>query len=157
MAVEIERKFLVRSESFKQEATHSILIKQFYLPPSTEGETLRIRFVNNTAFLTRKGLSTPDGLARTEEEHPISLKEAEQMLQSPLIGSIEKMRYYVPFEGFTWEVDCFLGKLKGLIIAEVELKSTTDTPPLPEWIGKEVTGDIRYYNAQLSIAQSVPE
>lgn len=157
MGVEIERKFLVLSEEFKQEATHSAEIRQFYLHSPNKEETLRLRLIDGKAIFTRKGLSSEDGLVRKEEEYPLSKEEAEQLLRTPIIGSIEKERYYIPYEGFMWEVDCFHGILEGLILAEVELSSPTDTPILPHWIGQEVTGDKRYYNSQLAIATSRPQ
>lgn len=156
MGIEIERKFLVQSEEFKQAATHSIYIKQYYFPSPAEGETLRLRLSDNAAYLTHKGISSADGLTRMEEEHLISMEEANQLLSAPIVGFVEKERYYVPFEGFVWEVDCFKGKLEGLIIAEVELATVIDTPTLPPWVAREVTGDVRYYNAQLCLVDEVP-
>lgn len=151
MALEIERKFLVTDRSFIQEALRCAKIHQYYLPEENVGVTRRIRFMDQRAYLTQKGRSSCSGWIREEEEREISLEEARAIQQtSTFEGEIEKTRYYIPYEGFLWEVDLFHGSLDGLIIAEVELSRVEDFPPLPPWIGAEVTGDARYYNSVLS-------
>ena len=117
---------------------------------------MRVRIIDDEARLTIKGGPTPDGLIRSEWEYPIPVTDAEEMLRQCASSSIEKVRYYVPFAGFVWEVDRFGGRLEGLVMAEVELTSPTDCPALPTWLGREVTGDPRYYNAMLAQELALP-
>lgn len=149
--LEIERKFLVKGDfkSLAQSYTHII---QGYLCRDS-GRTVRIRLRDEKAFLTIKGPSSRDGLSRIEWEREISSESAKEMLQLCLPGVIDKYRYIIPFSNHIFEVDEFLGENKGLILAEVELQeSEKDSAiPLPSFIGKEVTGDLRYYNSQLSL------
>ena len=153
--MEIERKFLVRNQDFKQTATRAIPIQQAYLA-SSEYNTVRIRIAADQAYLTIKGRSLDGGLSREEFEYPVPVDDARRILKLARPGRIEKTRYIVPFGGFTWEVDCFGGALDGLIIAEVELQNPQQSPELPPWIGREVTGDRRYYNSALSVATALP-
>jgi CYTH domain-containing protein len=146
MAIEIERKFLVKSDDWRRDAV-GVAYRQGYL--STErGRTVRVRIGGDKAFITVKG---PAGnAARDEFEYPIPLEDAEQILDRlchrPLI---EKLRYKIPGKGVTWEVDEFQGENAGLIIAEVELQRADQPVKLPAWIGREVTEDSRYANASL--------
>lgn len=146
MAVEIERKFLIKDDRWRGLGT-ACLYRQGYLPTQNY-TTVRIRIVGDRGYLTIKGKN--DGMARLEFEYAIPLGEAEQMLdllcQPPLI---EKYRYRIEYGGKFWEVDEFLGANQGLILAEVELNSVTEAVELPPWIGQEVTGDPRYYNVNL--------
>lgn len=153
--VEIERKYLVRDDSYKALATRSVRMKQAYLSID-DRSTVRLRITDRTAMLTIKGASLDGGLSRSEWEYQIPLQDAREMLPLSKSNVLDKVRYYVPYEGFTWEVDCFEGNYEGLTIAEIELVSTTDTPPLPSWVLREVTGDARYYNAALSIDSEMP-
>ena len=146
MAKEIERKFLVKSDAWRKLA-EGTLYRQGYLN-SVKERTVRIRTVGNEAFLTIKGLTV--GATRSEYEYPIPLADCNAMLdtlaEKPII---EKKRYKIKNEGLTWEVDEFFGDNQGLIVAEVELQSEAQTFAKPDWIGEEVTGDPRYFNANL--------
>ena len=146
MAQEIERKFLVIGDRWRQLATGTEY-RQGYLQRKNE-RTVRIRVAGDRGFLTIKGAT--EGVTRLEYEYPIPKTDALEMLSKlcdhPLI---EKNRYRITHEGFTWEVDEFLGENQGLVIAEIELRSPTETFPKPDWIGAEVSGLPRYYNASL--------
>lgn len=152
MALEIERKFLVAGD-FRSSATSCTRIVQGYIC-SERGRTVRVRLrsgaAGSQAFLTIKGPSTDDGLSRYEFEHPISLDEAESLLALCEPGVIDKERWLVPTpDGHTFEVDVFHGDNEGLVVAEVELQSPNEPFHRPEWLGREVTADRRYYNSQL--------
>lgn len=146
MPIEIERKYLVRSDEWRAGAT-GIPYRQGYLCTDKQ-RTVRVRTAGDKAFLTIKGLS--QGSSRAEYEYEIPPDEANQMLdtlcQRPLI---EKTRYRIPFGGLVWEVDEFAGENAGLIVAEVELESADQPVKPPPWCGQEVTDDPRYYNACL--------
>ncbi len=148
MAIEIERKFLVLNDNYKTESYKSYNIKQGFLN-SDKNRIVRVRITDNKGFITIKGLSSTNGLSRYEWEHEISLKDAESLLKLCEPGIIEKKRYLINFKKYLFEIDVFLGDNKGLVIAEVELKSESETFDHPSWLGKEVTGDIKYYNAEL--------
>ena len=133
--LEIERKYLVSRDDYLREASHHHHIRQGYL--TADGRvTVRVRIIDEEARLTIKGGSTPDGLIRSEWEYAIPVADAEEMLRQCASSSLEKVRYYVPYEGFVWEVDCFGGQLEGLVMAEVELTSPADQPALPSWLGR---------------------
>lgn len=149
MTVEIERKFLVNSNDFKKEASKSYIIKQGFLN-SHEERTVRVRLKKDKGYLTIKGKSSEDGLVRFEWETEITKQEAEQLLALCEKGIIDKIRYEVHLGNHTFEIDEFFGCNEGLIIAEVELRSKNENFEKPDWLAKEVTGDIRYYNSQLS-------
>ncbi len=149
MMIEIERKFLVTSDAFKTEAFNSYTIKQGFLNSHKE-RTVRIRLKENVGYLTVKGKSSEDGLSRFEWERAISRKEAEALLQLCEDGIIDKIRYEVKSGKHIFEIDEFFGENKGLTIAEVELKSENEAFEKLNWLGKEVTGDVKYYNSQLS-------
>jgi len=148
MAKEIERKFRVRNESYKLFAT-GVLYRQGYLNRDKE-RTVRIRVAGENAFITIKGLTK--GFERTEFEYRIPVEEANEMLETicekPLI---EKLRYNIMADGHLWEVDEFIGFNEGLVVAEVELKSTDEQVIIPDWVGMEVTSDPRYFNSNLVI------
>jgi len=146
---EIERKFLVKSETFKDEAFNSYQIKQGFLNSNPE-RTVRIRLKKNKGILTVKGKSSSDGLSRFEWEKDIPKDEAEALLVLCEKGIIYKTRYEVKVGNHMFEVDEFYGDNLGLIIAEVELNSETETFEKPDWLGEEVTGDVRCYNSNLS-------
>lgn len=148
MGKEIERKFLVRSEDFKTQATRVYQIKQGYL--KHHDPTVRLRLRDQEAFLTIKGQSADDGLSREEWEYSIPLTDAEEMIRL-CEHAIIKERYLVPYGEHTWEVDVFHGRHEGLILAELELAHPDAPFASPDWLGQEVTGDIRYYNASLSL------
>lgn len=146
---EIERKFLVASEAFKNEAHKRTRIVQGFLNTNPE-RTVRVRVQGNDGFITVKGKSNASGLSRFEWEKQISLAEAEDLLHLCEPGIIEKTRYEIFFDDHTFEVDDFLGENEGLIIAEIELQSETETFQKPDWLGEEVTGKLKYYNSHLS-------
>jgi CYTH domain-containing protein len=146
MGKEIERKFLVRGDSWRGLAKGTTY-RQGYLNSARE-RTVRIRTISGRAFLTIKGPAV--GATRSEYEYEIPLADGDAMLdalvEKPII---EKKRYRVPFAGLTWEIDEFFGDNAGLIVAEVELKSEGQIFPKPEWAGEEVTADPRYFNSNL--------
>ncbi|MEI6141238.1 MAG: CYTH domain-containing protein [Mariniphaga sp.] len=147
MGIEIERKFLVSSNEWRKMGD-TVRYSQGYLV-SDGYRSVRIRVAGEKAFLTIKG--TSKGFSRPEFEYGIPLEEAIEMFKLCSLPIIEKFRTKVLFQGKTWEVDEFQGENKGLIMAEIELKSEEDTFSIPPWIGKEVTGDIRYFNSRLAI------
>src|SRR5690606_12269393 len=146
---EIERKFLVISDVFKNEAIQKSRIIQGFLNSDKE-RTVRIRLKDDEGFLTVKGLSDDGGLSRFEWETNITKAEAEALLKLCEKGVIDKIRYDVPVGHHTFEVDEFFGNNAGLIIAEIELNDVNEVFQKPNWIGEEVTGNIKYYNSQLS-------
>ena len=146
MAVEIERKFLLKDDSWRAGVTGT-LFRQGYLSRAAE-RTVRVRIAGEQAFLTIKGKS--QGASRAEFEYAIPVADAAAMLELCDGPLIEKNRYCIEHAGFVWEVDEFLGANAGLVVAEVELPSEATQPPLPEWVGVEVTSDARYYNSRLS-------
>ena len=150
MALEIERKFLVLDDSYKHEAFSSSHIRQGYIC-SGRGRTVRIRIRDDRAYLTIKGPSPDNGLTRYEFEQEIPFADAEQLMELCEPGLIDKTRWLVKSGNHTFEVDEFHGENQGLVVAEVELKDASESPKKPDFIGKEVTGDRRYYNSQLRI------
>jgi len=149
MAVEIERKFLVKNDTWKENAT-SKRYTQGYLSRQ-QGRTVRVRRVEEKAFLTIKG-PTSHGCSRKEYEYEIPVHDGQELLETlceqPLI---EKFRYLVSFGGMIWEVDEFLGENSPLVVAEIELERVGQQFEKPDWLAEEVTGDIRYYNSSLCV------
>lgn len=153
MAIEIERKYLVVNDNWRQNAVGK-KYRQGYLN-ETPGRTIRVRITEDASFITIKGKSAEqdqnNSLGKLEFEYVIPESDAQEILDKFSISQIvSKMRYRVEHEGFTWEIDVFDGENLGLIIAEIELETENQEYPLPSWIGKEVTADKRYYNAYLS-------
>lgn len=147
--IEIERKFLVNSNIFKSEAITKTRISQGFLNTDKE-RTVRVRVKGEKGFLTVKGESADNGLSRFEWETEISKEEAHELLQLCEPTIIDKMRYEIPVGNHVFEVDEFFGDNEGLIIAEVELGEETEVFETPNWLGVEVTGQVQYYNSQLS-------
>jgi CYTH domain-containing protein len=147
--VEIERKFLVLSDAYKQEASAKIRIVQGFLNTDPE-RTVRVRIKGEQGFLTIKGKGNDTGVSRFEWEKEIAISEAEALLKIVEPGGIEKFRYEVQVGNHTFEVDEFFGKNEGLIVAEVELNSENEAFKKPVWLGEEVSGITKYYNSQLS-------
>lgn len=147
--IEIERKFLVTSDAYKSEAFKQSRIVQGFLNTHKE-RTVRVRIQGDKGFITIKGISSSDGLSRFEWEKEISVIECENLLKLCEKGSVEKIRYEVKLGTHIFEVDEFYGNNEGLVIAEIELSNETEAFEKPSWLGKEVTGDKRYYNSQLS-------
>lgn len=147
--IETERKFLVKDDTYKRYATESHRMTQGYICRES-GRTVRVRISDGRGWLTIKGASSGNGLSRYEWEQEIPADEAERLLDLCMEGTIDKTRYIVPFEGHSFEVDEFYGDNEGLTVAEVELENETEPFSRPEWLGKEVTGDRRYYNSMLT-------
>jgi CYTH domain-containing protein len=147
--MEIERKFLVRDNSFMEEAYSAKRIVQGYICADAE-RSVRVRIRGEEGFLTIKSASNERGWSRYEFEQPVDLKEAEELMKLCLPGRIDKVRYYVKAGGHTWEVDVFHGENEGLVVAEIELESETDVFDLPPWVDKEVSGKPQYYNSMLA-------
>ncbi|WP_147180404.1 MULTISPECIES: CYTH domain-containing protein [Alphaproteobacteria] len=155
MAKEIERKFLVTSDKWREQATSATALRQAYLSVNHD-RSIRVRTSNDeTAKLTIKFGKT--ALVRDEFEYDIPFAEALEMITFAIGIVIEKVRYTVEVGGFTWEIDVFEGAFQGLVIAEVEMKSEDDRPELPGWLGREVTGDRRYSNQALATERLKPE
>lgn len=146
---EIERKFLVISSDYRLEAHKRTRIVQGFLNTDPE-RTVRIRIKGKHGYLTVKGKPNPSGLSRFEWEIQIPLAEAEELLSLCETGIIEKIRFEVIVGSHTFEIDEFKGENEGLVIAEVELRSENEAFEIPDWLGKEVTGDVKYYNSSLS-------
>ncbi|WP_282122638.1 CYTH domain-containing protein [Algibacter mikhailovii] len=147
--IEIERKFLVNSNVFKEKAFKKTRITQGFLNTHKD-RTVRVRIKGDLGFITVKGRSSKDGLSRFEWEKEISVKEAEVLLLLCEPTIIDKIRFEVKVGQHIFEVDEFLGDNHGLLVAEVELKTEKETFDKPNWLGEEVTGDIKYYNSLLS-------
>ncbi len=150
MALEIERKFLVKDDSYRLLAVSSSHIRQGYIC-AQNGRTVRVRIRDDKAYLTIKGPSDNGGLSRFEWEKEISLEDGEDLMRLVQEGLIDKTRYLVPSGKHVFEVDEFYGQNQGLVVAEVELESENEEFLCPSFIGKEVTGDHRYYNSALSV------
>lgn len=148
MAQEIERKFLVKSEAFKSEAVQETRITQGYLSSIPE-RTVRVRVKGDKGFMTIKGIGNESGASRYEWEKEISVDEVNDLLKICEPGVIDKTRYNVKSGEHTFEVDEFYGDNQGLTVAEVELSSEAESFRKPEWLGEEVTGDVKYYNSML--------
>ena len=147
--IEIERKFLIVSDNYKKEAHKETRIVQGFLNTHKE-RAVRIRTKGTEAFITVKGISNKKGTTRFEWEKEIPLAEAEMLLRLCEPNLIEKIRYEIKVGNHIFEVDEFSAENEGLIIAEIELSEENESFEKPDWLGKEVTGDIRYYNSQLS-------
>jgi CYTH domain-containing protein len=145
---EIERKFLINKDKWQ---IIDKPLKEFYRQGYLHADalkTIRVRQAGSKGFITIKGKTS--GIARMEYEYEIPFEEAGLLLDTLAVSSLTKYRYKIHFGDHLWEVDEFLEDNQGLMIAEIELKSETEEFALPEWVGKEVTGDKKYYNASLS-------
>jgi adenylate cyclase len=145
---EIERKFLVLNDSFKKDAFKKEKIIQGFLSSVPE-RTVRVRLTDLKGFLTVKGLGNATGTTRFEWEKEISDMEAQALLKLCEPGVIEKTRYYVKESNHLFEIDQFELENEGLVVAEIELQSEDESFVKPVWLGQEVTGDVKYYNASL--------
>ena len=148
--MEIERKYLVTSDCYKEMAVARYHIRQGYISREKTG-TVRVRITDDKAYLTIKGKPAAGHFARYEWEKEIDVKEAEELMKLCQGTIIDKTRWIVPAmeEGLKWEVDEFHGKHDGLVVAEIELESEDQVVVLPAFIGKEVTDDPQYYNANM--------
>ena len=148
MALEIERKFLVKDDSYKQMAFSYSRIAQGYIC-SARGRTVRVRIRDEKGYLTIKGPSEEGGLSRYEWEKEIPLADAKELMKICEPGMIDKTRYLVSSGNHTFEVDEFYGDNEGLVVAEVELNDENEVFEKPLFIGEEVTGIAKYYNSFL--------
>lgn len=152
MAVEIERKFLVRDTAILAGLTGTKMA-QGYL--ADNGMVVRVRVAGDKGFLTLKGKTI--GLSRAEFEYAIPLEDAEALLAGfASLGRVEKVRYYIPVGDLTFEVDVFEQELSGLVVAEVELPSEDYPVPPLDWLGLEVSFDRRYRNSELAVSRTIP-
>lgn len=150
MHIETERKFLVKDDSFKKAATASHRMKQGYIAHDS-GCSVRVRISDDKGYLTIKGPSA-NGISRMEWEIEISLDSANDLFTLCKSGTIDKTRFIIPTSnGRFFEVDEFYGDNEGLVMAEIELGSEDEAFEKPSWLGSEVTGDKRYYNAGLAV------
>lgn len=148
MSKEIERKFLVKGD-YKKESFHSFSIIQGYLSSAAE-RSVRVRIQEDGAFLTIKGVGNESGITRFEWEREISVEDAKELLKICEPGIIEKTRFLVEIGEHTFEIDEFQGDNAGLILAELELSTEGEHFEKPEWLGKEVSGEEKYYNIMLT-------
>ena len=148
MKKEIERKFLVRNDKFKDQSIEKQKIKQGYLSKDPE-RIVRIRITEQKAWITIKGKSNENGMTRLEWEKPISLTDGEALMKLCVTSPIEKVRYIIPQKNLNFEVDVFFGYKGGLVLAEIELPSEATLFEKPDWVGEEVTGIKKYYNAMM--------
>ncbi|MBI3349350.1 MAG: CYTH domain-containing protein [Burkholderiales bacterium] len=149
MGIEIERKFLVTGDGWRQQASAQTRFSQGYLSRDP-ARTVRVRVAGSAAFLTIKGATR--GATRAEFEYEVPLADAQALLAMCDGPVVEKIRHLCPHEGMTWEVDEFLGANAGLVVAEIELESESQPFARPAWLGDEVTGDARYVNANLAVS-----
>ena len=147
MATEIERKFLVKDDSWRQSVSKEAFYRQGYLANSGSA-SVRVRVADGKANLNIKSMTL--GVSRHEYEYSIPIEDGEHMLDELCVGpKIEKTRYFVEHEGHTWEVDVFIGDNEGLVVAEIELNSEDEAFAKPAWAGEEVSHEERYYNVCL--------
>lgn len=147
MNIEIERKYLLRNEEWRGLA-EGVYYKQAYLN-ERGGNTVRVRIEGDRAKLTIKGKA--NNISRVEIEYDIPMEDAKALFSLAKTPCVEKYRHKIPYKGNVWEVDEFLGENKGLVVAEIELKSEEQVFEKPEWIGEEVTLDKRYTNSNLAV------
>ena len=148
MAVEIERKYLVKNDSWRDGVEAQARIMQGYLA-NDDNASVRVRVKGDAAFLTIKGATS--GISRSEYEYRIPVEDAESMLQElAIFPAIDKVRYSVRVGGHLWDLDLFSGENEGLVMAEVELGAEDEDFQVPDWAGEEVSGDSRYYNVNLA-------
>lgn len=146
MNIEIERKFLLKNDNWREGAV-GVHYKQAYLNEKGDN-TVRVRIEGDKAKLTIKGKSS--NISRLEFEYDIPMEDAEALFTLAKTPIVEKYRYKIMYAGNCWEVDEFLGLNRGLVVAEIELESETQSFEKPDWIGMEVSGDKRYTNANLA-------
>lgn len=149
MAIEIERKFLLAGEGWRTGVTHSVRMAQAYLAGG-KGQPLstRVRIAGEQAHLNLK--SAVRGASRAEFEYPLPMADAEAMMALAGGAQIDKTRHYLPWGELCWEIDEFHGRNHGLVVAEIELPSVDTDFERPDWLGEEVTEDLRYYNSALA-------
>jgi adenylate cyclase len=149
MGIEIERKFLVTGDGWREQASRSLEMRQGYLVGEGGKSSVRVRLEGERAKLNIKAAVI--GAARAEYEYDIPPAEAREMLAMLCVGRLEKTRYYVEIDGLTWEVDEFANDNAGLVVAEIELAHADQPFERPAWLGRELTQDRRYYNHHLAL------
>jgi adenylate cyclase len=148
VATEIERKFVVVDDGWKRDADAGTPMRQGYLC-ADEARSVRVRLTDREAKLTIKGAG--EGIARSEYEYEIPERDAREMLDALCVGTpIAKTRYTLERDGRVWEIDVFEDDNAGLVLAEIELDDEDETVDVPDWAGREVSEDERYYNAYLT-------
>jgi len=148
MAVEIERKFLLINDQWKNEISHSECYKQGYMTLDGEKNSVRVRTTNDKAWVNFKSATL--GMRRLEFEYPVPIIDAQEMLENLCYKPVlVKERHFVVYDSHTWEIDVFAGENAGLVVAEIELSSESEEFERPDWLGEEVTDDKRYYNVCL--------
>lgn len=147
MALEIEHKFLLADDSWREDVERSIEMKQAYL--GGDGVSIRIRITDDSATINIKQLRL--GREREEFEYPVPMDDGHRLFELAGGGKVEKTRHHVPFDGMLWEIDEFAGRNAGLIVAEIELERVGQPFKLPSWAGNEVTDVDRYYNVALAL------
>jgi len=149
MGLEIERKFLLRSDAWRRQVTRSLPMRQGYLAGEGGKASVRVRLEGKEARMNIKAAVV--GSARAEYDWPVPAEDAREILDTLCVGRVEKVRHYVEHGGLTWEIDEFGGANAGLIVAEVELRAVDQAFERPDWLGAEVTDDRRYYNHHLAL------
>ncbi|MGB0218233.1 MAG: CYTH domain-containing protein [Sinimarinibacterium flocculans] len=149
MALEIERKFLVVGDDWRAQVSRAARMRQGYLSREAGRASVRVRVEDDRATLNIKAAVV--GSARAEYEYAIPVGEARELLETLCVGRLEKIRHYIERDGIVWEVDEFTGDNAGLIVAEVELSAVDQAFVRPQWLGRELTDDRRYYNHQLAL------
>lgn len=147
MGIEIERKFLLKNDSWRSQVIESIRISQGYLTQNEGKSSVRVRLSGDHADINIK--SRELAISRQEYEYPIPVEDAEKMLSELCVGELDKIRHHVQYHGKTWEVDEFMGENAGLIVAEIELETEESHFERPDWLAEEVSHDARYYNVNL--------
>ena len=153
MALEIERKFLVVDDSWKNSIKRSVHIRDGLIA-SDNGRKVRVRISDQSATITIKGQHI--GITRPEFEYPIPLSDAEELLRMCERHHLEKRRYFVPYEGLNWQIDVYEGILKGIVLAEIEMKKENQTFKIPPWIGREVTTDPKFRKVNMFSERLLP-
>jgi len=148
VAIEIERKFLVLNDGWRERADRGTPMRQAYLSRNPKN-SIRVRIAADRAHLNIKS-ATP-GCVRREYEYEIPQTEAEELFALCLGSPVEKVRYRVDWDGFVFEVDVFSGASRGLVVAEIELDDLESDFPRPPWLGREVSNELRYYNSELAL------
>lgn len=150
MPLEIERKFRVHGDSWRTQVTRSLELRQGYLSGQGGKASVRVRLEDAQANLNIKAAVL--GSARAEYEYAIPADEARELLETLCVGRIEKIRHHVPAgDGLLWEIDEFLGDNQGLVVAEIELGSVDQAFAKPDWLGRELTEERRWYNHYLAL------
>ena len=147
VALEIEHKFLLGDERWREDVEYSVNMKQAYL--GGDGVSIRVRIADETATINIKQLRL--GREREEFEYPVPMHDGQRLFELAGGGKVEKVRHHIHYEGKLWEIDEFGGRNTGLVVAEIELERVGEPFALPPWLGREVTDEDRYYNVALAL------